>query len=219
MFQALDLEADEPGISVDEEGRYVPEKSMLTAWFRLNQVDPRTRDLYYNQIPERFKWNKSAGTWEWRQRQPSKTIGRLCNVDVRSSERFHLRLLLLNVKGAQSYDDLKKADGNEYATFAETCVALGLARDDSEWDNCMQDAAVWRMPRQLRRLFAMILALNSPKDPLKLWTNHRDALSEDFVRRHRYPQAQAYTAALFEVAEELRTYGKSLKDFPSLPQV
>lgn len=191
---------------------------MLFAYFRLNQNDPRACLLHYYELPEHYTWKASDGEWEPR-RNSSKTIGRLCNVDVRCSERFHLRLLLLHVKGATGYEDIKTVNGHEYASFAEACVALGLARDDSEWDGCLQDASLWKMPMQLRKLFAMILALNSPKDPLRLWSSFRDVLSEDYVRRHQYTQEQAYVAALSDIADELRTYGKALRDFPTLPQV
>lgn len=217
-WQLSDLEADEPGISIDEEGRFIPEKSHLFAFFRLNQVDASARNLYYYQVPEHYRWDGKEGAWV-RRRYASKTIGRLCSVDVRFSERFHLRLLLLNVKGPQSYDDLKKVGDRSCRTYAEACVVRGLARDDAEWDSCLGDAIVWKMPRQLRKLFVMILALNNPKDPLKLWQKYRDALSEDFVRRHNYTQEQAYRMALAEIALELLEYGKMLKDYPTLPQV
>lgn len=202
---------------MDADGKYVPEKSHLDAFFRLNQTDRAARRLYYFQIPEHYSW-QASGDWQLR-RSRCNTIGRLCNVDVRFTERYHLRLLLLNVKGPRNYDELKMVSGIVHKTYASACVARGLARDDQEWQACMEDASAWKMERQLRQLFAMILAWNSPKDPLKLWEEFRDVMSNDFRRRHNYTVEQAYAAAYAEIVAELAEYGKSLRDFPTLPQV
>lgn len=83
----------------------------------------------------------------------------------------------------------------------------------------MDDAAAWKMERQLRQLFAMILAWNSPKEPMKLWEDFRDVMSNDFRRRHGYTAEQAHAAAYAEIVAELPEYGKTLRDFPTLPQV
>lgn len=190
----------------------------MTRFFRLNQRDNRARHLYYYQIPEHYTFNSQSGEWVARVRR-SNTIGRLCNVDVRISERFHLRLLLLHVKGPRSFDELKKVGGRCYKTFADACVARGLARNDDEWMECLAEASGWQFPRQLWQLFAMILAWNNPKDPLKLWNEYKEVMAYDFRRFRNLTPQQAIDAAFAEVAVELSLHGKTLKDYPTLPQV
>ena len=67
-------------------------------------------------------------------------------VSPRDQENFYLRFLLLNVKGAIGYADLRTVDGVEYDTFQGACEALGLLEDDSGWDNALSEAAVFRSP-------------------------------------------------------------------------
>ena len=71
-------------------------------------------------------------------------------------------MLLLHVKGATSFDDLRTVNNVQYNTFVETCLALGLIADDEEWKRAMSEAAFWMMPRQLRRLFVRILIYCNP---------------------------------------------------------
>ncbi|KAL8161840.1 hypothetical protein V2J09_013329 [Rumex salicifolius] len=41
-------------------------ESMFTAWFALNEVDPRARGSMYAEIPQDFVWNPSTKAWQWR---------------------------------------------------------------------------------------------------------------------------------------------------------
>ena len=47
-------------------------------------------------------------------------------------EKFHLRMLLMVVKGPRSFDDLKTVDGHICDTFHEACLKRGLLEDDGE---------------------------------------------------------------------------------------
>ena len=49
-----------------------------------------------------------------------------------SGERYYVRMLLIIVRGAKSFDDLKIIDGTKYATFGEACMTLGLVADNNE---------------------------------------------------------------------------------------
>lgn len=87
-------------------------------------------------------------------------------------ELCRLRLLLLNTKGAKSFEDLRRdpfAPNLIHPTFGAACIARGLIVTDEEWIMCMDEAARERMPYQLRRLFVTILVHNSPAEPLALW--------------------------------------------------
>ena len=63
------------------------------------------------------------------------------------------------------------------------CVARGYTADDSEWITCMQEASSFKMPKQLRDLFVIILFNNSPTDPLSLWNQFSNEMAEDFKHR------------------------------------
>ena len=52
-------------------------------------------------------------------------------------------VLLTIVRGAKSFEELRKIDGTEYAIFCEACLAMGLVIDNSEWDNALFEAYIW----------------------------------------------------------------------------
>ncbi|UYV70096.1 hypothetical protein LAZ67_7001779, partial [Cordylochernes scorpioides] len=78
----------------------------------------------------------------------------------------------------------------------------GLLADDSEWDACLAEAALFQMPCQLRQLFATILIYNNPTDPVSLWTKYKGYLSEDFSRATSDAAAEQMT--LRELEFQLR---------------
>ncbi|XP_011678644.2 ATP-dependent DNA helicase PIF1-like [Strongylocentrotus purpuratus] len=65
------------------------------------------------------------------------------------------------------------------------------------------------MPRQMRLLFATIVAHNHPTDVLSLWENHKSALTEDF--RRTFPQPQATQHALAHINDILKQHGLSCR--------
>ena len=79
-------------------------------------------------------------------------------------ERFYLRLLLLHVKGACSFDDLKTFENIKYTSFKEAAKARLLLEDDLEWDKCLENAVDVKMPHVLRNLFATICVWANPTD-------------------------------------------------------
>jgi ATP-dependent DNA helicase PIF1 len=89
-------------------------------------------------------------------------------------ERYSLRMLLIRIKGAESFDELRTdPEGNLCSTFQEAAMRRGYLDDDNEWHNCLQEAAETAMPYKLCALFATILINCKPKDPLDLWNrNH-----------------------------------------------
>ena len=72
-------------------------------------------------------------------------------------ELFHLRILLLRVKGATSYENLRTVNGEIKETVTAACLSLGFIENDEEWEHAMREAAVFMMPKQLRSLFVRIL--------------------------------------------------------------
>ncbi|XP_048510258.1 uncharacterized protein LOC125500693 [Athalia rosae] len=131
-------------------------------------------------------------------------------------ELFHLRLLLLTVKGAKNYIDLKTVNGNVHQTFTATCLAQGLIEDDEEWKHTMDEATTWMMPRRLRRLFVRILIHCQPVHPKDLWEEFKDEMAEDYSRREESSRGRARAYA--QISEMLNAEGWSLSDFPEMEQ-
>jgi hypothetical protein len=74
------------------------------------------------------------------------------------------------------------------------------------------------MPSALRTLFARILAHNSPSNPLDLWLMFKNDLSEDFMHVHDSVEISE-KLAYADLIKKLIYEGKTLKDFPDLPQI
>ncbi|UYV66597.1 hypothetical protein LAZ67_4002252 [Cordylochernes scorpioides] len=175
-------------------------RTTLTAWFQLNCVNVSARSLLYGDIPSAYVFRQNQ--WSARVRGGALCIGRMCSVNPKDSERYHLRLLLLHVAGAQSFEDLRTVDDIVFSTFKEAAQRRGLLADDSEWDACLAEAALFQMPCQLRQLFATILIYNNPTDPVSLWTKYKGYLSEDFSRATSDAAAEQMT--LRELEFQLR---------------
>lgn len=212
-------------------------ESMLMAWFSLNQIDPRAHDFCYIEIPEHYTWNSTSRQWRRRVRDIS-TIGRLYSVHPTEGERYCLRLLLLNVKGAVSFEALRTVDGVTYLTFAEAALASGLMQDDNEWRICLQEAVSSQFPKQLRLLFATILNHCVPARPHDLWNEFSKDLSENYYNYHMNDlrksnhQVQcndddistealewAKNMALIDIDRILQEMGSGLSEYPTMPPV
>ena len=150
--------------------------SMLNDYFELNQRREAV-DILYQNIPEHFTWGNG---WKRRQRE-TKTIGRLHFVDPKNSELFYLRVLLLHVANATSFENLRTVNEVQYSTFKEAAISLGLAAKDEEWNCCMEEASQSRTPRAL---FAILCVLCNLTDPAELLHRFREYLSKDFMRDH-----------------------------------
>jgi hypothetical protein len=72
-------------------------------------------------------------------------------------ERYFLRMLLLVVRGAQSYEDVRRYNGVLYPTFKLACSARGLLGDDKEWYDAFNEAVAWATSSQLIKLFVTML--------------------------------------------------------------
>ena len=84
-----------------------------------------------------------------------KSVLRSVLIPFRECERFYLRMLLLHVRGATSFNQLKTYEGVRHKTFGGACRARGLLIDDTEWDRTLAKAIT--TPRQVRELFVTIL--------------------------------------------------------------
>jgi hypothetical protein len=101
------------------------ERTTLTAYFEANADDGalgmEARKYTYQEFPQHFVWRVQEKKWAIRQRDFS--IGRMYFVPPTAGERFYLRTLLTVVKGATSFEDLRRYQGQEYLTFHAACIA------------------------------------------------------------------------------------------------
>ncbi|XP_027099289.1 uncharacterized protein [Coffea arabica] len=121
-------------------------RTMLTEFFRTNSTHDLAKSLKctYKEFPEHFFWY--PGSKAWSPRKQKDTIGRLVTVNPIEGERYCLRLLLLNVRGPTSFNDLKTVNGVLVDTFKEAAVLRGYFQSDNSQEQCLQEAAVYHMP-------------------------------------------------------------------------
>ncbi|KZS03668.1 ATP-dependent Helicase-like protein [Daphnia magna] len=157
-------------------------KPFAEAWFKLNSTHPPARSYFYREIPYHFWFDKTDRKWKLRKKRIN-VIGRIYSVTVKLVERHSLRLLLINVPGATSFENLRTVDGILHLTFKEAAIARNLLADDSVWERVMAEAIEFEMPVQLRQLFVNIGIHCSPTNTRVLLDNNLSYLMEDFTRR------------------------------------
>lgn len=193
-------------------------KTMLTEYFTLNRNDLGARQYLYADIPKHYVWytNNNNKRWQKRQRRHSKTLTRMYNVSLKNRELYYLRMLLLHVRGAQSYENLRTINGIRYDTFLDACKALNLLSDDSEYFKTLREGCLRDMPRQLRHMFAYILAFGELHDPQALWTEFRSFIIEDYIKNGD-SDVIAEQKALRSIQRILYVNGTTLSNF-NLPE-
>ncbi|XP_036339810.1 uncharacterized protein LOC118749148 [Rhagoletis pomonella] len=175
-----------------------PPKTTLTEFFELcNRPDAFgafARTLLYSEVPRFFTWNQ---TKKWIPRKKgtpidacpglfkSNTLGRVYTVNPRQTECFYLRLLLVNVIGPLSFQDIRNVNGQQYPTYKDACLALGLLEDDNHWDDMLAEAALGSTTTQIRLLFAIVLTTCFPGRADALWDKHKDSMTDDILHRIR----------------------------------
>lgn len=157
--------------------------SSLTEWFVANQQSSGGHDLTYCQFPNRYTWDGTAKLWTTRKK--GFKLGRLRYVHPSAGETFYLRMLLMVVKGAKSYEDVRTYEGTIYCTFREACQARGLIGDDTEWSFVFDEAIIWATPYQLRNLFTMILVYCDVGNVRALFDKYWRYMAEDITYRLR----------------------------------
>jgi len=128
-----------------------------------------------------WRWDESNR--KWIKRQHGFKIGRLYYVNPTEGERFYLRMLLMIVKGATDYEEIRTYNGTVYQTFKEACAARGLLNDDNEWYNTFDEAANWATASQLRYLFTTILLYCNLQDERKFYEKNWRKMIDDIERQ------------------------------------
>jgi hypothetical protein len=88
---------------------------MLTEWFEANKKHEDASNLTYCEFPQLWRWDEPKR--KWKKRQHGFKIGRLYYVNPMEGERFYLRMLLMVVKGATNYEDIRTYNGIVYQTL------------------------------------------------------------------------------------------------------
>ena len=65
------------------------------------------------------------------------------NVSPGAVERYHLRILLLHVRGATSFNYLKTVNSIILPSFKEASLALCLISDDNPYVVTLQETVLW----------------------------------------------------------------------------
>jgi hypothetical protein len=217
-------------------------KTTLTEWFRFNHertveyerdlrdnpeaVPPPCLSVLYPDFGETHTWNKSKKEWRPRLGRNRPPVGRLYSAS--HGERFCLRTLLYHVAGATSFEQLRTTgygtpEAQVWPTFREACVERGLLQDNAESDRTMSEAVSFAMGRQLRELYAILLAYNNVPQPKELWDKYQEHLVEDILhdaRRYnpnRGIDQEIIDEGLRDVERHLVGMRKSLAEF-QLPE-
>ncbi|KAG6618643.1 helitron helicase-like protein [Phytophthora cinnamomi] len=188
-------------------------RTMLTRFVELctseapeNQV---AKTMVYQDIPKLFRWDDKAKKWV-RRKQYQAALGRMVHVTPRDMEKFYMRVLLCHSKGPQSFAKLRTVDGVTYASYRQAALKLGYLEDDAEWIACMEEAAAFKMPYQLRQLFATSIVYSQVSEVRVLWNRFYEVLSEDFAYTYRGLEGQ-------EKEDMIRFH--TLKDLNDLLQI
>ena len=126
--------------------------SKLDDYFDLNRRDPSMRNHLYKDIVNFYWWNAQNRQWTPR-RDPtraSKAIGRIYYIHPRQTELFHIKILLLHVRGKTSFEDLRTVDGIVYPTFTAAAIALNLVENNRQWFTCIREIIRTELPHRIR---------------------------------------------------------------------
>ncbi|XP_041999880.1 uncharacterized protein LOC121749372 [Salvia splendens] len=191
-WRILGFEIQYKDPSVERLSFHLPneQSSKFLGWMDANKIYSEGRGLTYGEFPTKFVWK----TDHWQPRKQRFSIGRLFYVAPDSGDIYYLRCLLNIVKGATSYEDIKRVNGVQYDTFRDACFALGLLDDDKEYVDGITEASFWSSVHSIRLLFRKLRSI-----PGLL-------LSDEDVQNF----------ALAEIEKLLLNVGKSLRDFQAL---
>ncbi|KAM0832575.1 hypothetical protein ACQ4PT_064805 [Festuca glaucescens] len=175
------------------------QKTMLTEWFVANARHASARSLTYCDFPTRWSW--VAESKKWVRRKRSDKIGRVYYVHPSTSELYYLRMLLMLVKGAKCYADVRTYNGTVYGSFKDACTARGLLGDDTEWYYAFDEALEWGMGNQLRQLFVTMILYCGVLDENVFFEKYWTYLAEDIQYRIR---SSLHDASYTVPVDELR---------------
>ena len=196
-------------------------KTILTDWFTANCTIPTAKQHSYLNFLHHFVWEKKSR--KWKSHSQANVIARMYFVHPSTGERIYLRLLLITVKGPESWEDLRRFQGVLYPMFKAACVIHGLLEDDGEWKKCLEEAGDMQTGQQLRSLFVTILLHCHPSQPHVLWNQFRVKICDDLNHRltaqgHLDPtEDDTFDYGLHLIQRVLMQSGRNLRHYPDMP--
>ncbi|XP_019236913.1 PREDICTED: uncharacterized protein LOC109217133 [Nicotiana attenuata] len=186
---------------------------MLTEFFAMNATDEHAiaMQLLYKEFPKYFVWSPGYRTWTCRQKR--NVIGRVVTYHPTEGERYYLRLLLMNVRGPKSYEDLRIVNEVPCSTFRESAEKRGLLYCNNSLIECMSEAVSYQMPYCLRRLFATLLVYCNPANPKILWEMFEDSMSEDFKHFSDFEEKAVRHKVLSHINDILYSMGHDINEY------
>ena len=100
-------------------------------WFTATATLPGAKDVIYQDYPQKFVWEQE--TRKWKPRSKCYVIGRMYFVHPSAVEHFYLRTLLTTIQGAESWEDLRRYQGELHTSYKAACFACDLLEDDGDW--------------------------------------------------------------------------------------
>lgn len=184
--------------------------TMLLAWFKLNidSNDNESKQYLYTEIPTYYCWVN----YSWKKRTySSKAISRLYFVSPSQTEKFALRLLLQNIKGATSFDYLKTVNNVIFDNFYDAAVELNLLNSNKQTQFCMEEAIAYQMPAQLRELFVLLAIYNCTGNEAKeIFETNKKYLMDDYIIKG-YSTEYALNKLLYTLNQLLLSNNSSLE--------
>jgi len=222
-IQRLAVHVEDGQLAYFQEGKEAAvdfRHTTLTAWFQLNAEDENARQYLYMEIPEHYVWKGTDRRWRPRQLGGDFVIGRMFMVNVLDRERFYLRLLLLHVRGATSFQDLRRVGDTVHRTYQDAARARGLLMNDDEFRMCLKEACEVAMPGAIRELFVTMIVFCAPADVRVLWEEFKGSMTDDV--RHDLAAAPDVSQddceqwVLAELDRLLRTYSTPAQSINAL---
>ena len=139
--------------------------------------------MTYCDFPAKFTWDSADSSCHVL--EACIKIGHIYYVHPTGGELYYLRMLLMIVKGATSYEDLRTFEGVVYGTFTEACAARGLVGDDLEWYRAFDEASIWGFGQSLRQLFVTMLIHCGVRDERLFFERYWVTLADDIKHRVR----------------------------------
>ncbi|XP_074377210.1 uncharacterized protein LOC141718726 [Apium graveolens] len=176
--------------------------SKLEDFFLLNWRNENAREFTYDEIPRHYVWNDAQMTWTVRKR--GLVIGRLVYTLHSTGEIWISHLLLSKICDPTSFESLITVNGVLYPSFTDACKEHGFLDNDNEWHEVIAECSKYGFAPQIRELFVHIIViakrLKSGKPDLNLTEEHINLF------------------ALVEIDYLLKSVGKTLKNYPQIPQ-
>ncbi|KAK6031188.1 hypothetical protein OSTOST_02663 [Ostertagia ostertagi] len=130
-------------------------------------------------------------------------------VSPRDTERYSLRILLLNTKGKTSFEDLRTIDGTMHANFVDAAKAAGFLDDDRYLRQSLHEAVQYQSAATTRSFFVCLLCFCDVVNAQDLWDEFAESMSDDYIHQG-IDLELAVSLAYFDVQDRMSLLGMDL---------